>query len=188
MFHEILHNVEAEALCHVRCTVHISIRDPSRFNEFTRPSLLVFRIFCLFVLFVSMLSGFSLDFDFSCILICHHTPSVHHSFLFRQMPRQLFNKHWVQYERSLANSSNVCIDPIWLHSYCCGLPNGQPGAWGVNGCHVKQFHRNSFVNKWNGYLLNRNSLGALACTSLLNGTFSTHALITLRGLAGAADR
>jgi len=132
MFHEILHNVEElpqwsrgalpysmfSAHQHPGPLAHYRIHPSFSSRLFAFFNFLSFLTFCFHALRTSFDSIFS--------YLLHHTPSVHHSFLFRQMPRLLFYEHWVQYERSLANSSNLCTDPIWLHSYCCGLPNGQP--------------------------------------------------------------
>jgi hypothetical protein len=130
MFHEILHNVEelpqfsgGGLQSSMFCV--ISIRDPSRIIEFTRPSLLVFSHFLSFLTFCFHALRIFFRYRFFSYLR-HHTPRVRHSFLYRQMPRLNFYDHWVQYERSPANTLDSCIDPNWLHSYCCGLPNGQP--------------------------------------------------------------
>merc|ERR1712193_493643 len=96
-------------------------------------NFLSFLTFCFHALRTSFDSIFS--------YLLHHTPSVHHSFLFRQMPRLLFYEHWVQYERSLANSSNLVTFLLLRPSEWATVVLG---AWGVNRYHVKQFHRNSF--------------------------------------------
>jgi len=130
MFHEILHNVEElpqwsrGALPYSMFSAH---QHPGPLAHYRIHPSFSSRIFALFVfsyfLFPCSQDFLSIPFSriFSTILLrCTIV------FLFRQMPRLLFYEYWVQYERSLANSSNLCTDPIWLHSYCCGLPNGQP--------------------------------------------------------------
>jgi len=91
-----------------------------------RALLLVFSLlFVWLFFFLSILSSFFFDFVFSNLR--HHIPSLRHRFLFRQMPRLLFVIHGCSmkyYERSPGNTFTSCTDRI--HSYCCGLPNGQP--------------------------------------------------------------
>jgi len=118
------------------------------------PSSKFFLLFCpssrLFSLFVSILSSFSFYFVF----LRHRTFSrCATNFLFRQMPRLLFmipgcSMNVLRRIPRFMYSSHV------NYSYCCGLPNKWApvvlGACGVDGCSVKQFHREIFFIYWIG--------------------------------------
>jgi len=104
-------------------------------------TLIVLLVFSYFLFPFSRVS-FSIPF-FSNLR--HHFPSVRHHFLFRQMPRLLFmitgcsmNVH--QAIASLRVQIECVSFVLLRHSEWATVVLG---AWGVNGCTVKHFHRNS---------------------------------------------
>jgi len=162
---------EAEAPYHLRCSVHISIRDNSRTcnnsirlnralafqslkmgwtDRESRVLLLVVSLFFSNFCFDSLRLLFQFRF-FSNLR--HHFPSVPHHFLFRQMPRRLFYGHWVQYERSPANTFNSCTDPLGFIRTAAAYRMGNRCTRSM-GC--KQMPCRavpSNVNIWNAHLL-----------------------------------
>merc|ERR1712196_186887 len=113
-----------------------------RITAFTRPSLRLFSYFCGSWLFFR--------FRFSCLFatILLRCTIV---FCFGKCRANFFNQHWVQYERSLPNTSKFVYSSN-LVTFVLLRPSEWAtvvlGAWGVNGCHVKQFHRKSFFVIW----------------------------------------
>merc|ERR1719240_1461866 len=164
MFHEILHNVCAHQ--HQGLLAHSCIH--ASFSS----RLFVFRVFSYF-LFPCSQDFLSISFF---VYLRHHTPSVHHSFFVSADAAPTFLINTGCSMNVLANtpkfvySSNLVTFVLLRPSEWATV---LLGAWGVNGCCVKQFHRKSFFVIWNGHLLNRNSLGAGACTSFINYTFSS---------------
>lgn len=138
VFHQRLYNIEelqqrSKGFDHLRCSVLIRIRDPPRLVAFQRRSNfssmesralrtlhLVFSYF-LFPLFRVPLRlrfpEFSPPFSFG-------VPSI---FCFGKCRARvhIFYDPWVQYENSSEYLKFVYRSNV-VHSYCCGLPNGQP--------------------------------------------------------------
>jgi len=104
-------------------------------------ALIVLLVFSYFLFPFSRVS-FSISF-FSNLR--HHIPSVRHYFLFRQMPRLLFMI------TGFSMNGLQGIPSLRVQIECVSFVLLRPsewatvvlGAWGVNGCIVKHFHRNS---------------------------------------------
>merc|ERR1712182_38205 len=86
-----------------------------------------------------------------------HPVGVPSFFCFGKCRANFLNDHRVQYESSPANTFNSCTDPMWFLRTAAAFRIGTVvlgllslGAWGVNRCSVKLFHRYSIFNVWNG--------------------------------------